>query len=813
MICSPSARPKNVYGSRTKLRFASHGYVPQNALGNSFGSRISKPQDEDLIPAKRAPQLARLNEKAPEVNRPRKRRETAPPSNAFLLKQINSTLESNKKELDRKPGTERTRPTLKDPTESSSAKRRRMDGSQPLSAQKRHIPKKRTLYVKTFRLAKFNHQEAGMSLEITWTDLERSKPRQWELTSTKAANFKCLETDIEGIRYCDSTNELLVWLKPKRVKASIGNQSGHPLYVIFGLMPSSEVVELKEDIKILDLPIRFSSIDEKDLFHQKRAMEQGSELASAAYSKPPAKFRQAQDETLSNTRPLLSSIPLKSEPPTGPAAMKSEPPTGPASVIKPESFYAKTEEPKNEQLSNIADLFTRVKDSHEKKESTNTKESHHDDESTKKVESSVDVEDEAMGASSPPTKRTTRAKNTNTASPAPEVSLAERRAAEQKKREDHEKFKEQFNFQFHDKKTVTITPDDYNRLDEGEFLNDTMVNFYLKYLKQRAGEHRSDVEKYTYVFNTFFYEKLMQKNADGTSGFENVKKWTAKIDLFQMKYIVIPINWRMHWYVVIVYNLPNSLKYAEKEEASETPVEIQVKIRSETPKKSAPEDGPIIFVLDSLRGAGTSTSVRALKDFFVAEAWDKKRIKLSRDVFRGMNPVVPQQPNFCDCGIYVLHYVERFLKNPEKFAHNMMNKSPESKKTLSELWKENDLQKKRDVLRNTLLQWMWSQRMKESKAAYTQGSSGNDKANNNDNSNNGSQTAGSSRYSTPCDTPSGDLDKLRLSEDLEKEYQSESNSKNTSNEPNRDDSDEDMVILDYQKVVRKDGKESKNWRL
>jgi hypothetical protein len=782
--------------------------VPQNTLGNSFGSRISKPQDEDLIPAKRAPQVPRFNEKVPEVNRPRKRRETAPSSNAFLLKQINSTLESNK-DLDRKPGPDRIRTTLKDPTESSSAKRRRKDGSQPLSAQKRHIPKKRTLYVKSFRLAQFTHQEAGMSLEITWTDLERSKPRQWELTSTKAANFKCLENDIEVIRYCESTNELLVWLKRKRVKASIGNQSGHPLSVIFGLMPSSEVVELKEDIKILELPIIFSQIDERELFHQKRAMEEGSQ-ASAAYSKPPAKVRTVQDEVPSNTRSLLSSIPLKSEPPTGPAAMKSEPPTGPASSIKPESFYPKKQEAKNERLNNVSDLFTRAKDSHEKNnEGTNT-ESYVDDESTKKPVPPTEVEDEPTEKSAAPTKRTTRAKNNNsTASPAPEVSLAERRAAEQKKREDHEKFKEPFNFQFHDKKTITITPDDYNRLDEGEFLNDTMVNFYLKYLKQRAGEHRSDVEQCTYVFNTFFYEKLMQKNADGISGFENVKKWTAKIDLFQMKYIVIPINWRMHWYVVIVYNLPNALKYAENEEDSETPVEIPVKIRSEAPKKSAPEDGPIIFVLDSLRGAGTSTSVRALKDFFVCEAWDKKNIKLSRDVFRGMNPVVPQQPNFCDCGIYVLHYVERFLKNPEKFAHYMMDKSPESKKTLSELWRETDLQRKRDVLRNTLLQWMWSQRMKESKAAYTQGSSECDNANNNAGSNNGSQSAGSSRYSTPCDTPSGDLDKLRLSEDLEKEYQSESNPNNTSNDPNRDDSDEDMVILDYQKVVRKDGKKSK----
>lgn len=782
VFCSPSARPKNVYGSRTKLRFPSHGgYVPQNTLNSNLGARISKqPPEEDLIPAKRAPQLSRFNEKVPDGNRARKRREPAPSSSNFLLKQINNTLESNK-DLDRKLDRTTTRHTLKDPTESSSAKRRRKDGSHPLSAQKRHIPKLRTLYVKNLRLARFNHQEPGMNIEITWTDLERTKPRQWELTSTKTASFKCLESDIEGIRYCESTNEMLVWLKPKKVKVAIGNQSGHPFSVVFGLRPGSEVAELKDDIKILELPIRFAQIDEQEMFHHKRAMEEGMRPTASV---SPTKVRTVQEERRSTMRPPLPT--LKSEPPTGPAAMTSTPPSGPASEIKPESFYSK-----KERHENISDLFTRIKDSRAGKN-----EGGHETE-----KETLEVEDPRPAT---PTKRTTRAQtNSSTTSPPPEMSLAEQRAAEQKKREDHDKFKEPFNFQFHDKKTITITPDDYNRLDEGEFLNDTMVNFYLKYLKQRAGENRSDVEQCTYVFNTFFYEKLMQKNADGTSGFENVKKWTAKIDLFQMKYIVIPINWRMHWYVVIVYNLPNALQYAEKDEDANTPVDIPVKIRSETPKKSAPENGPIIFVLDSLRGAGTSTSVRALKDFFASEAWDKKKVKLSRDVFRGMNPVVPQQPNFCDCGIYVLHYVERFLKNPEKFAHYMMDKSPESKKTLGELWREGDLQRKRDVLRNTLLQWMWSQKMQESKTAYAQESAKDDKTNNS-----GLQTAGSSRYGTPCETPSGELDKLRLSEDLEKEYQSEGNPNNISN-PNQDDSDEDMVILDYQKVVRKEGKKSK----
>jgi len=33
-----------------------------------------------------------------------------------------------------------------------------------------------------------------------------------------------------------------------------------------------------------------------------------------------------------------------------------------------------------------------------------------------------------------------------------------------------------------------------------------------------------------------------------------------------------------------------------------------------------------------------------------------------KEVIKGWSPLVPQQDNFTDCGIYVLQYVESFLK-------------------------------------------------------------------------------------------------------------------------------------------------------
>ena len=44
-----------------------------------------------------------------------------------------------------------------------------------------------------------------------------------------------------------------------------------------------------------------------------------------------------------------------------------------------------------------------------------------------------------------------------------------------------------------------------------------------------------------YVFSTFFYPRLMDV------GFNAVKRWTKKVDLFAQSLILIPVHLGMHW--------------------------------------------------------------------------------------------------------------------------------------------------------------------------------------------------------------------------------------------------------------------------
>lgn len=103
-------------------------------------------------------------------------------------------------------------------------------------------------------------------------------------------------------------------------------------------------------------------------------------------------------------------------------------------------------------------------------------------------------------------------------------------------------------------KRTEITADDIPRLDDDEFLNDSLINFWLRKLELAHPER----EKSVYFFNTFFFDTLSGKNSrDGRKGFsyDAVKRWTKKVDLFSYDYVLVPVNLSFHWFIAIVCNL------------------------------------------------------------------------------------------------------------------------------------------------------------------------------------------------------------------------------------------------------------------
>ncbi|KAF8546883.1 hypothetical protein OG21DRAFT_1425941 [Imleria badia] len=88
---------------------------------------------------------------------------------------------------------------------------------------------------------------------------------------------------------------------------------------------------------------------------------------------------------------------------------------------------------------------------------------------------------------------------------------------------------------------LSIMQSDLRRLLPEEYLNDTLIEFGLKlWLNDLHGKDPA-LANQIHVFSSFFYKKLNnRKNPE--DGYNSVRKWTSKVDLFTKKYIIVPIN-------------------------------------------------------------------------------------------------------------------------------------------------------------------------------------------------------------------------------------------------------------------------------
>lgn len=97
--------------------------------------------------------------------------------------------------------------------------------------------------------------------------------------------------------------------------------------------------------------------------------------------------------------------------------------------------------------------------------------------------------------------------------------------------------------------------DDLARLDEEEFMNDSLIDFYMMYVAQpKFVEIVTNSPSYlfnksnvpsdkVYFFNTYFFTALTKNTGRQSSmNYTAVERWTQKIDIFGYDYIVVPIN-------------------------------------------------------------------------------------------------------------------------------------------------------------------------------------------------------------------------------------------------------------------------------
>ncbi|CAJ0955642.1 unnamed protein product, partial [Mesorhabditis belari] len=223
---------------------------------------------------------------------------------------------------------------------------------------------------------------------------------------------------------------------------------------------------------------------------------------------------------------------------------------------------------------------------------------------------------------------------------------------------------------------ITIVYHDMRTLHFDEMLNDTIVDFWMSYIKLNILEPES--RDSVHLFSTFFYKKLTEKIDRRhlaktvrsselrfqtiAHNFKQISKWTRKVQIFSKNFIVIPVVEDLHWYLAIVYNPIGMVNMTEG------PFENNVDTRKKGSSRSQPESFVIIF--DSLADEDPKREVLVdvLRDYFELEFQDKRPFpgaKFERTRLGSISPAnLPQQSNFIDCGLYILKYAESFLSKP-----------------------------------------------------------------------------------------------------------------------------------------------------
>ncbi|XP_052604777.1 sentrin-specific protease 1 isoform X3 [Peromyscus californicus insignis] len=178
---------------------------------------------------------------------------------------------------------------------------------------------------------------------------------------------------------------------------------------------------------------------------------------------------------------------------------------------------------------------------------------------------------------------------------------------------------------------LTITRKDIQTLNHLNWLNDEIINFYMNMLMERSKETGFPS---VHAFNTFFFTKLK------TAGYQAVKRWTKKVDVFSVDILLVPIHLGVHWCLAVIDFRKKSVTY-----------------------------------YDSMGGINNE-ACRILLQYLKQESVDKKRREFDTNgwqLFSKKSQEIPQQMNGSDCGMFACKYADCITKDrPINFTQQHM---------------------------------------------------------------------------------------------------------------------------------------------
>ncbi|XP_072264282.1 sentrin-specific protease 5 isoform X2 [Pyxicephalus adspersus] len=166
--------------------------------------------------------------------------------------------------------------------------------------------------------------------------------------------------------------------------------------------------------------------------------------------------------------------------------------------------------------------------------------------------------------------------------------------------------------------------DDLTTLDGQNWINDQVINMYGELIMDAVPDK-------VHFLNSFFHRQLM------TKGYNGVKRWTKKVDVFKKILLLIPIHLEVHWSLITV-NIPKKL----------------------------------ISFYDS-QGIHFKFCVENIRKYLITEAKEKSYPEFLEGWQTAVTKCIPQQKNDSDCGVFVLQYCKCLaLEQPFQFSQEDM---------------------------------------------------------------------------------------------------------------------------------------------
>jgi Ulp1 family protease len=222
---------------------------------------------------------------------------------------------------------------------------------------------------------------------------------------------------------------------------------------------------------------------------------------------------------------------------------------------------------------------------------------------------------------------------------------------------------------------INITKGCMKRLNEGEYLNDNLIDYKIKVLLEQLKVTNEYKREKIHAFSCQFYIKLTEKR-NPKEMFEMVARWTKDIDIFELDFLFVPVNIGSHWSLSVIVRPGLILQKNSKE----------LTISSGGSFEEIEDNLPCIMFMDSLNLHNMTTISKQLRSYVEFEynvkklkidissinlnkrnfgasnsQQDNSQLVLNAENFPVIKCAVPQQPNGTDCGVYVIRFFQLII--------------------------------------------------------------------------------------------------------------------------------------------------------